>query len=545
MPVAAQAQAQAQPDDANDAEADGEEIRERSVKVTFPKHGAPVPAAHIRDVVGRFGAVVDIGLKDKLAVVLFARSIEALNFSCNHNNALGEDFKVKFMGTKTVPPPGTIFPAPGKSVQDVVPAPAVAAAPATAPDSSSGSNALTKAEKAAAAAAAAASLAAAAMNEGASDSQAGDGGQGPAQAADQAPPGIGERHRDSKVVILDTLKREVESTLAAPAPAPAPAPATATATAPAPTIPIPDAPDGASPTASQAPSPTSSGWKQATRVSALTPPAPPPALPTSASRGSLATLDDGTKASDEDSDSDNGSISIDMDDLRRDIQSLAPAPPTAAPIPATVNVTAAATVRSPSPAEVSVQRLAVKVISSAKASSRDGPTGALGDSGRSDGSSGSLLQAVWSQGEVTDSDVAPRTLTHSPPRRGAADTTARVNDTAGDPNAQSPPPTATKRPSSVRKTAKTPDKWGRLSGAHAAPGTGQDTAATAALLAVSASMEEELRMLRKKVVLLEAEAKVRTHVGPPGNASSVWRVPHIQAHQPLTPHGQGAQPRAR
>jgi hypothetical protein len=85
-PVSAAAVAQP----ANDV--DGEEIRERSVKITFPKHGGPVPEAHIRDVVARFGAVVDIGLKDKLAVVLFARSIEALNFACNHGNSLGEDF---------------------------------------------------------------------------------------------------------------------------------------------------------------------------------------------------------------------------------------------------------------------------------------------------------------------------------------------------------------------------------------------------------------------------------------------------------------------
>ena len=41
------------------------------------------------------------------------------------------------------------------------------------------------------------------------------------------------------------------------------------------------------------------------------------------------------------------------------------------------------------------------------------------------------------------------------------------------------------------------------------------TASAAAWIAISNSMEEELRVLRKKVVMLEAEAKVRHQWSPP------------------------------
>jgi hypothetical protein len=45
----------------------------------------------------------------------------------------------------------------------------------------------------------------------------------------------------------------------------------------------------------------------------------------------------------------------------------------------------------------------------------------------------------------------------------------------------------------------------------ASAATAVSTASAAAWIAISNSMEEELRALRKKVVLLEAEAKVRRH----------------------------------
>ena len=102
-----------------DGEAGGDEdaaevVWERSVKITFPKQLAqPVSEAQMRAKISPFGDIVEIGMKEKLALVLFAKSVHALNFACNHGGVMGEDFKVKYTGSKPVPPPGTIFPSVG------------------------------------------------------------------------------------------------------------------------------------------------------------------------------------------------------------------------------------------------------------------------------------------------------------------------------------------------------------------------------------------------------------------------------------------------
>ena len=112
-----------------------EVVWERSVKITFPKQLVqPVTEAFLAAKIASFGGVVEIGVKDKLALVLFARSAQALHFACNHGGVLGEDFKVKFTGSKPVPAPGTLFPvAPVAST--------ASAAAAKAPDSNMGTGA--------------------------------------------------------------------------------------------------------------------------------------------------------------------------------------------------------------------------------------------------------------------------------------------------------------------------------------------------------------------------------------------------------------------
>lgn len=88
-----------------------EGVWERSVKITFPKQAtSPVTESQIRDKILSFGDIVEIGMKEKLALVLFAKSVHALNFACNHGGIMGEDFKIKYTGSLPIPPPDTVFP---------------------------------------------------------------------------------------------------------------------------------------------------------------------------------------------------------------------------------------------------------------------------------------------------------------------------------------------------------------------------------------------------------------------------------------------------
>ena len=83
------------------------DLRERSVKITFPKGNTPgkgggMTEEGIRQRVASFGTVVNIGVKDKFAVVLFASCREALECCEGWQTVFTGDFKVKFMGTKTL-----------------------------------------------------------------------------------------------------------------------------------------------------------------------------------------------------------------------------------------------------------------------------------------------------------------------------------------------------------------------------------------------------------------------------------------------------------
>jgi hypothetical protein len=138
-----------------------EDIRERSVKVTFPKKQTmtdSIMEEKIRIAASSFGNVVDVGMKEKLAVVLFTKSSDAFNFSCNHNGVLGEDFKVKFMGQAFVSATSAV-PLPVTTNTSIDHATTTATTTTMSPKELSITNSPTKAEKAAAAAKAAALLA--------------------------------------------------------------------------------------------------------------------------------------------------------------------------------------------------------------------------------------------------------------------------------------------------------------------------------------------------------------------------------------------------
>ncbi|KAJ1436447.1 hypothetical protein B484DRAFT_416887, partial [Ochromonadaceae sp. CCMP2298] len=74
-------------------------IQERSVKVVFfdPLHKPT--QEELRELLGGYGTIANIGYKPKLAVVLFAHKREAQ--ACaryKDGNALGDDFKIKYLG---------------------------------------------------------------------------------------------------------------------------------------------------------------------------------------------------------------------------------------------------------------------------------------------------------------------------------------------------------------------------------------------------------------------------------------------------------------
>ena len=199
------------------AEEETEDIRERSVKVTFPKNRTTtdqITEEKIRIAASSFGIVVDVGMKEKLAVVLFAKSVDAFNFAGNHNGVLGEEFKVKFMGTQTQAFVSTAHAIPPINHPITTMVPKVQSTTSSSP---------TKAEKAAAAAKAAALLAdqaaafssavttnsvvaesATAIDVEAEDMDATAGGSFQ---------GItGDKHRDSKILLMNVAAAATTTT---------------------------------------------------------------------------------------------------------------------------------------------------------------------------------------------------------------------------------------------------------------------------------------------------------------------------------------------
>jgi hypothetical protein len=80
-----------------------ENLLDRSVKITFPKNsGNVISETLLREKVGTFGEIMNVGMKEKLSVVLFSTSTQALVFSVFHNNILGDGYKIKYMGTKVM-----------------------------------------------------------------------------------------------------------------------------------------------------------------------------------------------------------------------------------------------------------------------------------------------------------------------------------------------------------------------------------------------------------------------------------------------------------
>ena len=138
-------------------------------------------------------------MKEKLAVVLFAKSFDAFNFACNHNGILGEEFKVKFMGTQAqaivstalaVPPTATTT-SPKELLTINTPSPVVPTP--------------TKAEKAAAAAKAAALLADQAVAYAAAAATVVDVDTEDVDV-DSFQGITGDKHRDSKILLMSVAK---------------------------------------------------------------------------------------------------------------------------------------------------------------------------------------------------------------------------------------------------------------------------------------------------------------------------------------------------
>ena len=158
-------------------------------------------------------------MKEKLAVVLFAKSFDAFNFASNHNGVLGEEFKVKFMGTQTaiVSTAPTVLPATSTDPADnttttTTTSPKVGhiySTPTLLPTP-------TKAEKAAAAAKAAALLAdqavvyAAAVTVQPSVLTTATAADVDADLESNSFQGIIEgKHRDSKILLMSAAKGNV------------------------------------------------------------------------------------------------------------------------------------------------------------------------------------------------------------------------------------------------------------------------------------------------------------------------------------------------
>lgn len=219
---------------------------------------------------------------------------------------------------------------------------------------------------------------------------------------------------------------------------------------------------------------------------------------------------------DDKDDDDDASLSIDMDGLRRDLQVVSGGNQGA---PSSSEGHGQG-LRSPSPIEVNVQRLPVKILSSSSSEKQQqqqpqsGGTRSLATLWTSmenveiadpPSTRKSALKGSGS-GSGAGSPVPPRTMSLSPGRRSASfPDHPPLDDEGGDGPASA---------RSSRTRARTPDKWAALTGARGSASTNvssskdRDANANAVWMAMSASMEEELRTMRRKVVLLEAEAKV-------------------------------------
>eukprot|EP01038_Epipyxis_sp_PR26KG_P013601 gene13601-18255_t len=92
-------------------------IQDRSVKISFI--GQKPEENDLKNKANVFGEVINIGFKEKFAVVLFSNPMEAIDCSSDDGKVMGPDLKIKYLGNMTkekllenIPPQQTLSPIP-------------------------------------------------------------------------------------------------------------------------------------------------------------------------------------------------------------------------------------------------------------------------------------------------------------------------------------------------------------------------------------------------------------------------------------------------